>query len=281
MKNHPFLLALLLVALSLSACRRGAAPTSTPTSTEAPLSDVYTSVAVTLTAQALQATPTLALPTLALPTLAPLPTLAASATVFPTLPSTQVPPTTLPTNANVCDNSGYVSDVTIPDGTIMAPGQAFVKTWMLKNTGTCTWSKKYSLNFASGEQMGGADTKIGESVAPGEQVKISVSMIAPQTTKTYTGYWRMANESGKTFGATVWVQIVVSGNATTLTPTITRTPTPGTGTVTATSTTAPAATKTPTSPPTSTTAPTNTTAPTHTSEPTSTETPPPSETPTP
>ncbi len=271
MKKYPLLLVLLLIALALSACRRGATPTPTPTSTQASMSGVYTAVAVTLTAQAQLATPTFTATPLASPTLISSPTPVPSSTLVPTLPNTQPVVTILPTSASLCDNSAYVSDVTIPDGTILAPGQAFVKSWMLKNTGTCTWTKKYTMTFVSGEKMSGVDTKIGQTVAPGQQVKVSVSMIAPTTEKTYRGNWRLANESGSTFGATVWVQIVVSGNAGTLTPTVSVTPTTAAGSSTPTSTTAPAATKTPTA----------TTAPTNTSEPTSTETQPPTVTPTP
>jgi hypothetical protein len=266
MKKYPLLLAILLLALGLSSCRRGATPTPTLTATEGSVSGVYTAVAVTLTAQAQQATSTSTATPMASPTLIPSPTPLPSSTLVPTIGFTQV----VPTSGSQCDNSAYVSDVTVPDGTAMAPGQAFVKTWMIQNTGTCTWSKKYTMTFVSGEKMGGVDTKIGQTVAPGQQAKISVSLIAPTTEKTYKGNWRLANESGSTFGSTVWVQIVVSGNAGTLTPTVSVTPTTASGS-TPTSTTAPAATKTPTA----------TTAPTNTSEPTSTETEAPTVTPTP
>ena len=135
-----------------------------------------------------------------------------------------------------CNDSAYVSDVTIPDNTVMAPGASFVKTWALQNTGTCTWDTSFKLVFVSGSQMGGASTNLASSVAPSQQVQVSVSLTAPTTAGTYTGYWRLADDTGTGFGESVTVVIVVSTS-------LTSTPT---GTL-ATSTPTPVATKTPTS----------------------------------
>ncbi|MGE5375455.1 MAG: hypothetical protein ACM3XO_10390 [Bacteroidota bacterium] len=38
--------------------------------------------------------------------------------------------------ANGCNHAGYISDVTIPDETVLAPGESFNKTWEFQNTGT-------------------------------------------------------------------------------------------------------------------------------------------------
>ncbi len=75
------------------------------------------------------ATPTLAVPTLNL-------------TVIPTLSlatSTLIP---LPTTAGSteCNKVFFISDETIPDGTVIKSGAKFVKSWKIKNDGTCTWS---------------------------------------------------------------------------------------------------------------------------------------------
>ncbi len=58
----------------------------------------------------------------------------------PTATPTRTPgPATVPPSS--CDKAQFVSDVTIPDGTVMSPGQKFTKTWSLKNVGTCAWVK--------------------------------------------------------------------------------------------------------------------------------------------
>ena len=115
----------------------------------------------------------------------------------------------------------------------MAPGATFVKTWALQNTGSCTWDTSYKLVFISGDQMGGASTNLTASVAPSQQVHVSVSLTAPSTAGTYTGYWRLADDQGNGFGGSVTVVIVVSG-------TFTSTPTGTLATSTPTGTLAPA-----------------------------------------
>ena len=66
----------------------------------------------------------------------------ATVTPFEDLPATVTAGTVWNSSsyAGGCDNSAYVSDVTIPDGTEVAPGEAFTKTWALVNTGNCTWN---------------------------------------------------------------------------------------------------------------------------------------------
>src|SRR5512138_2532003 len=79
-----------------------------------------------------------------------------------------------------CDWAQFVSDVTVPDGTIFQPGATFTKTWRLKNIGTCAWSKSYQLVFFSGEQMGAAaSAAFPQDVAIGQTVNISINMTAP------------------------------------------------------------------------------------------------------
>lgn len=133
----------------------------------------------------------------------------------------------------------------MPDGTILAPGETFIKTWKFKNTGSCSWAADYSLVFVKGDDMLGSDVTLGETVALTKKLDVSVEMTAPDSDGTYTGYWQLADASGNTFGELVYVSIVVSGDAATLTPTasataaITSTPT---NAPTASSTTAPVST---------------------------------------
>jgi hypothetical protein len=92
--------------------------------------------------------------------------------------------------------------------------------------------------------MEGEATSLTGDVYSGNQIDISVSMVAPTTTGTYVGYWKLQNSAGTTFGETLYVQIKVVESTSTSTPTITNTPTSTTeGTLTP--TTAPVATETP------------------------------------
>jgi hypothetical protein len=141
-----------------------------------------------------------------------------------------------------CSNSALIRDVTIPSGTVVRPGESFIKTWQISNTGTCDWLYGYSLVHASGERMGGngysLSSRINVPVPPGEWRQISIELDAPNNTGTYTGTWRIANGEGQMFGASFGVSIVVGVNPT-------NTSAPPTSTSTATSTATPTPTCTP------------------------------------
>jgi hypothetical protein len=89
----------------------------------------------------------------------------------------------------------YIKDVTIPDGTNFNSGDAFTKTWRLKNVGSCTWSG-YALVFDSGDAMSGISPIAIGTVAPQQEVDVSVNLTAPASNGTYRGYWRIRNASG-------------------------------------------------------------------------------------
>ena len=99
-----------------------------------------------------------------------------------------------------CDWAQFISDVTVPDGTTFAPGATFVKTWRLKNIGTCTWTTSYAAVFVSGSQVGAPAAGNLPSVAPGATVDITVNMTAPSAPGHYVGYWKLRNASGVLFG---------------------------------------------------------------------------------
>ncbi len=182
-----------ILALALAACGAGTAE-----------DDFKATRAAALTELALP-TETLPVPT---DTITLTPT-AVTATI--SLTSTETRAATRPpaANAPLCDDSAYVSDVTIPDGTVLQPGEGFVKTWSLLNTGTCTWTATYGIDVSSGARMDGVITYVPQEVKPGGAVEISVGLWAPTTPGTYTGYWRMKNADGVFFGAWVSVNIVV------------------------------------------------------------------------
>jgi hypothetical protein len=149
--------------------------------------------------------------------------------ITPTVTGT--PPTPTPTNTpgpvtvtvppSSCDRAQFVRDVTIPDGTVMAPGSTFTKTWRLKNVGACAWSTSYQLVYFSGEQMGAAaSAAFPQNVAVGQTVDISINMTAPSAAGSYRGFWMFKNASGALFGIGPqankpwWVDIKVSGGPT-------------------------------------------------------------------
>lgn len=106
-----------------------------------------------------------------------------------------------PVAAAVCDIGQFLADMTIPDGTTMAAGQVFDKTWRVKNVGTCTWTTAYKAVFVSGSQMSApAEVNLASSVAPGGTIDITIRMTAPTAPGRYIGHWKLKNASGGVFG---------------------------------------------------------------------------------
>jgi hypothetical protein len=108
--------------------------------------------------------------------------------------------TAVPTPAT-CDWAGFITDVTIPDGSFMTPGQDFTKVWRLVNWGVCTWTADYELIFVRGHGMNStASVPLGEVVLPGGTVDVAVDFAAPVEGGEYKGYWMLRNASGIVFG---------------------------------------------------------------------------------
>lgn len=196
---------LLITSLILTAC--GGSPT--PAEPTPDIAAVRTSAAstvesrFTLTAAAFT------------PTLLP-PTSTSTSTPEPDdTPTATVPVVAVVTNAEgtqiaLTDSLTYIADVTIPDGTFMSPGQEFVKTWRVKNTGSVSWGAGYVLAYAGySNQMSGQFVALTEVVLPGQEVELSVQFKAPTAAGEYLSAWTMRNPQGVTFPQIIFVKIIV------------------------------------------------------------------------
>ncbi len=238
------------VAVLIGACARA----TTPAPTAAPLPVIETGVAGTLTAivPSASATPSLVVaevitPSLVVtstPTVSPTPAATATPSATPT-PAASPTPTATPASTAVVtqaaataaptpavveaciDKAGFFGDVTIPDNTLLKKGDTFIKTWRIRNVGTCTWGDGYHLVFANGPILDGPPTSPLPKAAPGDIIEISVNMKAPSEGGTYAGDWEFENPAGRRFGVNshgedlIWVIIKVDWG-----PGIGPTPTP-------------------------------------------------------
>jgi hypothetical protein len=125
-------------------------------------------------------------------------------------------PTLLPREEPCTDKALFNTDVTIPDGTVIAGGESFTKTWQLRNIGSCSWDEEYSLVFIEGDSLDGLElVPLSLEVNPGDDVQLSVLLSAPGEPGTYQGAWKLRNTNGILFGIgpgsdrAFWVQIVV------------------------------------------------------------------------
>jgi len=127
----------------------------------------------------------------------------AGPTSMPTRAATFAPPTA-PSgpvgSEDACLLANLISE-TIPDGTIMQPGETFYKTWRLKNNGSCTWNTSYKIVYWSGDLMGGLlEYQLPEVVSPGEVVDVTLFLKAPETNGNFSSYWKLQSEWGGQFG---------------------------------------------------------------------------------
>ena len=140
----------------------------------------------------------------ALPTEMPLPT----ATLPPQEPLFTPPTPTatlmaLPAGeaAAECTNRAVLyGTLTIPDGTPLQPDASFTKTWLVMNTGSCTWGPGYQLVFAGGDPLGAPQQVPLPRARPRQIVQVSVAMTAPIAPFKYESYWAFETPDGYRFG---------------------------------------------------------------------------------
>lgn len=139
----------------------------------------------------------------------------------------QTPATTQPlAGPTVCvPNAQFFGDKTIPDGTVLLPGEAFVKTWALRNTGNCVWDAGFTLNYVSGANLAVVNQVPLPAANPGQTVDVSVNMQAPTAPGNYRADWRARAADGTAFGTPLSVVInVPAPNVPTVEPTATALP---------------------------------------------------------
>ena len=184
-------------------------------------------------------------------------------TLVPPTPAATPIGTTTPSACTM--SAALLQDLSIPDGTILKPGQQFTKTWRVQNNGTCDW-ENYKLVFVRGNLMGGNSPSLLPKVSAGSTHDISLELFAPSYQGEYSGYWQIQSEKGSLIGPELHYTIQIPS------PTPTNTAT-STATATATRTATPTRTSTPTATATITRTPTFTPTATATASATATATP--------
>ena len=120
----------------------------------------------------------------------------------------QQPSPTSTWRAAPCNRAELVSE-TIPDGTVMSPGQTFTKTWEIRNTGTCTWTGEYRIVFNIGHKMNGFTEKyLSQDVDPGEILNVTANLTANSAEGDYKGTYKLKAPDGTAF-IKFWTDIIV------------------------------------------------------------------------
>jgi hypothetical protein len=134
------------------------------------------------------------------------PIIVSASTIESTAIPTSQPTALLPATQTGCNyKATFVTDVTIPDNSLLQAGSGFIKTWRIRNDGICAWGANgHTLNkliFSGGDQLGAASSiALPADVQPGGTIDLSVSMVAPIAPGTYTSKWLLAGDNGFTLG---------------------------------------------------------------------------------
>ncbi len=178
-------------------------PTATPTATSPPTNTSTPEVTITVSgaeftalANTLTALDTTPSPEPSTPTPVVTETLTPTVTTTPTPPGWTPSPTPAP-----CLAVRFVADVTVPDGTIIQPGEWFFKTWRVQNLGSCTWNGNFAMVYHSGYQLGGDGLIWLNAIIPqGHYVNLTIKFRAPDQGGTYDGHWGLRDAEGNFFG---------------------------------------------------------------------------------
>lgn len=206
---------LVIVAIISSACGilvpKGQ-PTVDPAAFQATLNAastqaIQTIVAqITATAQAQPQQPTLAPteePTLVVftPTLEPTATATLPPTQTPPPPTATRPPATATSTATATPGPFECRIVSQSPalGAKINGGTDFDLVWVLRNTGTKRWELgAVDIKYISGSKLQkfGDVFDLAKTVNPGEEITITIDMLAPTIAGTYKAVWNLVGESG-------------------------------------------------------------------------------------
>jgi hypothetical protein len=183
-KRHPFRMAvialgwLILLPGALSACTGGLTLPQPPSATTAP--------------PYMPPTRVIASPT---PIPPPISTAVERSTITP-------PPCT-----NVLS---FIDDLTILDGSIVAPGEMLDKRWQVENSGTCNWDERYRLRLIAGSNLGSPSELALYPARSGTPAEIRIMFTAPEEAGPYRSAWQAYGPDSEPFGDQIFIDIVVA-----------------------------------------------------------------------
>ncbi len=107
------------------------------------------------------------------------------------------------------NNLKFVSDITIPDGTVATIGEAMEKKWEVENGGTCNWVSGYTLRLVAGGSLGANPEQPLIPTLAGSKTTIQINLLAPTVPGDYRSAWQAYGPDGQPFGDVIYIQIRV------------------------------------------------------------------------
>ncbi|MBC8456402.1 MAG: DUF4062 domain-containing protein [Deltaproteobacteria bacterium] len=105
--------------------------------------------------------------------------------------------TILKTNLLTFDDSIFVADVTIPDGTIVEPTEKFEKVWEIRNNGMVVWENRFLREKNRSDLISNSRLVEIPRILPEEVARINVVFTVPKYPGSYRSYWKMVTANGQ------------------------------------------------------------------------------------
>lgn len=129
-----------------------------------------------------------------------------------------------PTPSICLNNAFFLEDLSIPDGTLISPGEKIDKRWSVLNSGTCDWGPGYHLVRVGDDPLDGKDELALYPARAGATAVWQVILTAPLEPGNYLSRWQAMTPEGSLFGDEVF--LFVSVREPTPTPRPSPSPTP-------------------------------------------------------
>jgi hypothetical protein len=119
-----------------------------------------------------------------------------------------------------CQNgAAFLEDLSIPDGSLVGPGQTLVKRWAVQNVGTCDWGSGYQLARIGQDELAGPQAVPLFPAKAGASAVWEVELKAPLSQGDYLSRWQAEDPQGNPFGDEVFLLITVQSATDTPSPT--------------------------------------------------------------
>lgn len=125
-------------------------------------------------------------------------------------PTNASPEEKLPAPAIQCKNQlTYLKDLTIPDGSVVAPDSTLDKRWEVQNTGDCNWNADYRIRLIAGPDLNAQKEQALYPARAGNHAIIRFVFKAPLQTGSYRSAWQAFDPKGEPFGDAFFIDITV------------------------------------------------------------------------
>lgn len=106
-------------------------------------------------------------------------------------------------------NLTFLEDLTVPDGSLVAPRSTLDKRWRVENSGTCNWDESYRLKLVAGADMGAEAEQALYPARSGTRAVLRIMFTAPEEPGPYRSAWQAYDPGGEPFGDPVFIEVTV------------------------------------------------------------------------